>query len=570
MKTFLVKAICMRKMKLFLALFLILCCLGNLEGKEADAIFFGGDVITVNDQQPDAEAVAILGGKIVFVGNKKGAFAWKGKRTELIDLKGKTLMPGFINPHTHVTLIGLMTVATDVSPFKYKTIAEVMEVLKGATKKGVVLALGYDPSLMSDPGHLDFKTLDEVSTEVPIVVVNKSGHIAYGNQKAFELAHVTDTTPNPAGGSYQKNQEGHLTGVAYELPAVVNLVSGVNQATAEQYTEMAKRALKILADAGYTTVTDLGLGLPMPTQQKHIETLRQISEAPDALVRIQGYVVTNLLDQIPQLQKQNNDQFKVLGLKIWSDGSIQGHTAAMKKDYKDVDTKGTLNFSQEQLTNMVMKARSQGIQVAIHANGDQAIEETLIAFETAQKNYPSDDPRFRIEHASIVNPEQWKRIAKVHATPSFTEYHVYYWGDVLQDEILGEPRVDWLDAAKTAKDLGIKFSFNDDALGPPAPLLFIQIAATRKTDDGRVLNDKQKITVDDAIKGVTLYPAWQSFREKELGSIEKEKFADFVILSQNPKKIDPDKIKDIKIVERWLNGKRDTISKETARKTKIK
>jgi predicted amidohydrolase YtcJ len=309
---------------------------------------------------------------------------------------------------------------------------------------------------MTDPGHLDFDTLDTVSTEVPVVVVNKSGHIVYGNRKSFELAQVTDGTPNPVGGSYQRDPEGHVTGVGYEIPAVVRLVSVVNHSTSEQYAEMTKKALQILADAGYTTVTDLGLGLPLPTQEQHIEILRQASEAPDALLRIQGYVVTNLLNQIPKLQEQNSDWFKVLGLKIWSDGSVQGHTAAMKKDYKDIQTKGALNFSQEQLTSIVMSARKQKIQVAIHANGDQAIEDTLIAFEAAQKAYPSDDPRFRIEHASIVDPEQWK----------------------------------------------------------------------------------------------------QSFREKELGSIEVGKFADFVILSQNPKKTDPDKIKDIQIVERWLNGKK--------------
>lgn len=127
---------------------------------------------------------------------------------------------------------------------------------------------------------------------------------------------------------------------------------------------------------------------------------------------------------------------------------------------------------------------------------------------------------------------------------------------MFQDKILGESRTELLDAAQTAKDLGLKFSFNDDTLGPPNPLLFLQVAATRKTDDGRVLNAKEKISVDDAIKGLTLYPAWQSFRENELGSIETGKYADFVILDQNPRKIDVNQIKDIKISGRWLNGKK--------------
>ena len=530
--------------------------LGSLLGQQADTIFFGGDIITVNDRQPEAEAVAVKDGKIVYVGDKKGALDLKGENTNLVDLQGKTILPGFINPHTHITLDAIVSASTDVSPFKYKTIKEVIDVLKEAVKKGPVLAWGYDPSLMSDPGELNFETLDAISKDTPIVVVNKSGHIAYGNHKAFEIAKVTDQTPNPVGGSYQRDKEGDLTGVGYEVPAVGRLVSAVNNLSTDELSKLTRQALKVFADAGYTTVTDLALGLPVPTPEEHIKLLRDASVGPDASVRIQGYMVTNLLDKIPDLRKQNTDMFKILGLKIWADGSIQGYTAAMKEDYKDLETKGKLNFSQDQLTEIVKNARKQGIQVAVHANGDQAVEDTLQAFEKAQEAYPSDDARFRIEHASIVDPGQWKRIAKLKATPSFTEYHVYYWGDVFQDKILGESRTELLDAAQTAKDLGLKFSFNDDTLGPPNPLLFLQVAATRKTDDGRVLNAKEKISVDDAIKGLTLYPAWQSFRENELGSIETGKYADFVILDQNPRKIDVNQIKDIKISGRWLNGKK--------------
>ncbi len=533
-----------------------LCCLGSLAAETADAIFFGGDILTVNDRQPEAQAVAIKDGKILFVGDKIEADKLKGSRTELIDLQGKTMMPGFINPHTHVVLEALIKASVDVSPFKYKTISEVEQVLKEAAKKGSVLAFGYDPSLMTDPGTLDFKTLDAISTQVPIVVVNKSGHIAYGNHKAFEIAKIDDSTPKPVGGSYQKDKEGHLTGVGYEVPAVGRLVAAVNKIDPKQYAEMTKTALKAYADAGYTTLTDLALGLPLPTQEDHIKLMRSISNEEPPIVRLQGYVVTNLLDKIPEWQKQNSVMFKVLGLKIWADGSIQGYTAAMKEDYKDSKTKGALNFSQDELTGMVVKARKEGIQVAVHANGDQAIEDTLKAFEEAQRIYPNNDPRFRIEHASIVDPAQWSRIAKVHATPSFTEPHVYYWGDAFKNKILGDPRAEWLDAAKTAKDLGLKFSFNDDTLAPALPLMFIQVAATRKTDDGHVLNPNQKISVYDAIKAVTLYPAWQSFRENELGSIEEGKFADFVILEHNPLKTDVNKIKDIKVAGRWLNGRK--------------
>lgn len=347
-------------------IFLSLCFAGNLFSKAPDTIIFGGDIITVNDQQPVAEAIGVTDGKIVFVGDKIEAFKLKDDHTALVNLQGKTLLPGFINPHTHILLEALIATSTDVSPFKYKTIAEVINVLKEAAKKGPVLAFGYDPSLMSDPGELNFKTLDAISTEIPIVVVNKSGHIAYGNHKAFEVAGITDATPKPIGGSYQKDSEGHLTGIGYEVPAVAKMVSAVNKISADEYPKLTKIGMKVFADAGYTTVTDLGLGLPIPTPEDHIKLLQDASNAPDASIRSQGYVVTNLLDKIPELQKQNTDRFKILGLKIWADGSIQGYTAAMKEDYKNSNTKGTLNFSQDQLTEFVMRARKQGIQVAVH------------------------------------------------------------------------------------------------------------------------------------------------------------------------------------------------------------
>lgn len=532
-----------------------LCLLGNLRGEQADLIFLGGDILTVNDQNQTAEAVGVREGKIVYVGDKAGALALKGEKTEVVDLQGKTLMPGFIDSHTHIILRALILATTDVSPFKYKTIGEVLNVLREAAKKGPVMAVGYDPSLMTEPGELDFKMLDQISRQVPVVVVNKSGHIVYGNHKAFELAKVTDNTPDPMGGSFQRDALGKLTGVGYEIPALGLLASVVNPIPADQMGFWIQKALKMYAKWGYTTVTDLALGLPMPTPLENVQILRKIAHQ-EAPVRVQGYMVFNLVDQIPAQQKQNDDKFRVLGMKIWADGSIQGYTAAMKERYKDQDTKGKLNFTQDALTEMVLNARKNHLQVAIHANGDQAIEDTLRAFETASQEYPSDDPRFRIEHATIVDPAQWKRIAQVKATPSFTEHHVYYWGEVFKDKILGEPRADWMDAAQTAKELGIKFSFNDDDLAGANPLFFIQVAATREMQDGKTLNPSQKITIDDAIKAMTLYPAWQTFREKELGSIEVGKFADLTLLEHNPKKVDVNKIKDIKIVGTWLNGKK--------------
>lgn len=522
--------------------------------QKIDTIIFGGDILTVNEKQPNAEAVAISEGKIVYVGDKAGALALKTEKTELVDLKGKTLLPGFIDPHTHIMLEGLFAVSPDVSPFTNPTTDDVVKVLTEASKKGPVLAFGYDPSLMTDDNELGFEILDKISTEVPIVIVNKSGHIAYGNKKAFELAKITEDVKDPAGGSYGRDKEGHLTGLGYEVPSVMALTAPMIGLLKFNFEDVAKNVAKLYSKNGYTTVTDLGIGLNMPTPEDHIRILKATAENVDSPIRIQGYAVYPLIDKFDELQKLNNDKFKILGIKIWSDGSIQGYTAAFNERYKDKDTTGVLNFDQEKLNRLVLNVHEKNYQVAVHANGDKAINETLNAYENAQKVHPREDPRLRIEHASIADMSLLKRMAQVHATPSFTDEHIFYWGKVFKDKILGEERTNFLDSARTARDLGLKFSFNDDTLADINPLFLIQIAVTRQMKGDGILNPKETISVDDAIKAMTIYAAWQSFRDKELGSIEKGKFADFVVLEQNPKKVDTDKIKDIKIIETWLNG----------------
>ncbi len=524
--------------------------------QQVDTIFFGGDILTVNDKQPTAEAVAVAEGKIIFVGDKAGAMALKTDKTALVDLKGKTLLPGFIDPHTHIMLEAFFTVSPDISPFDNPTIADVVKVLTEASKKGPVLAFGYDPSLMTEPGELGFETLDKISQEVPIVVVNKSGHIVYGNKKAFEQSKITDSTEDPAGGSYGRDKDGHLTGLGYEVPAVMAVTSPMLGLLKFNFADLAKNVANHYSKNGYTTVTDLGMGLNMPTPEEHINILRTTADSPGSPIRIQGYVVYPLITKFEELQKLNNDRFKILGIKIWSDGSIQGYTAAFKERYKDKDTTGVLNFDQDKLNKLVLNVHEKDYQVSVHANGDKAIEYTLNAYENAQKVHPREDPRLRIEHASISNQDLLKRMVAVKATPSFTDEHVYYWGKVFKDKILGEERTNFLDSARTARDLGLKFSFNDDTLADINPLFLIQVAVTRQMKGDGILNPAETITIDDGIKAMTLYAAWQSFRDKELGSIETGKFADFVVLEQNPKKVDTDKIREIKIIETWVDGKK--------------
>ncbi len=531
--------------------------LGCLSAETCDSLFFNGTIYTVDKERPYVEAVAVKDGKIFFCGKKEDALKYKSEKTVSIDLQGNVLLPGFIAAHTHVFMEALIRTNLDVSPETHKTTAAVLKTLKEAAKKGPVLALGYDPSLMDEHDDLGFLLLDEVTTSYPVMVINKSWHIAYCNSRTFELAGIKEDVKNPLGGAYERDASGKLTGVADEVPAITALISAFPIFKHINFYELGQVVTRLYAKNGYTTVTDMGLGFPMPSPDEHIDLMRRIAEDPVCPVRLQGYVVFSMMDKIKELQKQNTERWKVLGMKIWADGSLQGYTGALTKPYLDRTSEGKLNFPQATLTDFICKAHSLGLQVAIHANGDKAIENSLNGIQKALELAPSNDPRFRIEHCTVSTPTLLEKMVLCKATPSFSEEHVYIWGDVFQNDILGYGRTKYLDAAKTAEKLGLKFSFNDDVLGSLNPLLFVQTAVTRMTASGKIISPHEAISVEEALRAVTIYPAWQCFRDHELGSIKEGKLADFVLLDKDPTKVDPAAIKAIKILSTWTNGKKN-------------
>ncbi len=527
-----------------------------LAADPADAIFFGGDILTMNDKQPYAEAVAVAAGKILYTGDLAEAKKMQGPNTEMVDLKGNALLPGFINSDTRFLFKGIVEEFVDVSPFAFNDIDDILESLQKAAVKGPVIAYGYDPSLMVRPGDLGFEELERVSREVPILVINLSGDIAYGNRRAFAQAGVAEGSENPPGGSYQRNKQGRLTGKAFSSPAVIELLNGFKTLRLD-YPSIALKTAKNYAKHGFTTVTDMSLGIDLPGSNGGIEILRRLANSPNAPVRLQGYVLDSLIDEITDLKKQNTPRFQILGTHISADGSVQNYRAAMLHRYKGKNTLGELNFSEEELHEKILKAHQKDLQIAVAANGDRAIEIAVEGLEKAQKIYPKPDPRFRIEKATVAEEKLLKRMAAAKASPSFTIQHVYYWGKAFKTTILGNMRAEHVDSLRSAKEAGMKFSLNDD--GPTTSansMLMVEIAATRKMLDSKVLNPKETISVLQALKALTICAAWQTFREKELGTIEAGKYADFVELNRNPLKITPERIREIEVVSTWIDGKK--------------
>ncbi len=530
----------------------------------ADIIFTGGNIVTSNIHRPEVEALAISGGKILAVGDLEDVLAFKDKDTRLIALNGRALLPGFVGAHTHPIYYNRSRLTQfSVRPGQFENFDTMIEALINEAEKGDVVAWGYDGSLISGSRELGFKELDKVSTKNSVIVLGLSAHEAYGNHIAFERAGITEKTKNPSGGSLVRDSHGKLTGVGLEVPGITLVARGDKTKTDFEY--ITKEALKNYAQNGFTTMTITGLGVSLPTPEKHFSLLKNAAIAKDSPVRVQGYVISEWMDRIPEMMKNNNDRFRVLGMKIWIDGSIQGHTAFLNEKYASSDTHGKANYTQEKYNEIVLKAHKMGLQIASHSNGDAAVDMTFRAYAAAQKAYPRQDARHRIEHFTVTDRDSLKRAKNLGVTPTFLNQHVYEWGKVFIER-LGEKRASTVDPAGSAERLGMNFSFHDDApTGLPQPLKMIQIAVTREMRMGGILNADERISVDRAIRAVTIDPAWQSFTENTRGSLETGKYADLVMLSSNPRKADSKNIMDIKVLGTWLEG-RPIVIKDTSPK----
>ena len=521
----------------------------------ADMIFVGGNIDTSNIHQPEVEALAISSGRISAVGDREDVLALKGDKTKVIDLNGRALLPGFVGAHTHpIFFMRSLTEQFSVRPERFKDFNSIIDALNEEAKKGDVVAWGYDGALIKNSKKLDFDVLDQVSTKNSVIVIGLSAHEAFGNHVAFKRAGITEDTKNPPGGSLGRDKNGRLTGASYEVPGVMLLLAGIKTKT--DFRELAKTALEYYAEHGFTTITVPGLGIPVHDSQTNLKVLKEAALAKDAPVRVQGDVISELLDKIPELMKENNnDRFRVLGVKIWADGSTQDHTAALIEDYADKKSKGKVNYTQEAYNKFVATAHDRGLQIATHANGDRGVNMVFDAIEAAQAAHHRDDARHRIEHFTVTNRDALKRAKNAGITPTFLNQHIYNWGHVFEKR-LGEERASTIDPAGSAERLGMNFSFHDDApTGLPKPMLMMQVAVTRQMREGGILNADERIPIDRAIRALTLDPAWQSFIEKTRGSLEMGKYADLVVLSANPRKTDANAIMDIEVLETWVDGR---------------
>lgn len=527
----------------------------------AQVVYKNGNVLTANKDVQVVQSVAVKDRKVVAAGSDKELSKYIGKDTQVIDLSGKTMIPGFYDAHSHFLMTGInLKFEADLNSPPIGAINSIDEIINLLKKKQAELGteawltgFGYDDTLFADKRHPTREDLDKVSSTQPVFVTHISGHMSVANTAALKLAGITAATANPEGGVIGKDGKGEPTGYLAETAA--QLVSKFKPAlTAAQQQEGLAAAAKMYASKGVTTANDGATG---PAGVEAMEKAAQSGRLP---IRVVAWPMGLGALAGSKAIALTSGKVKVGGIKDFHDGSIQGYTGYLSHPYHtphdgDADYAGYPRSSREALVARVTDAQKAGVQMFIHANGDQAISDVLYAYRKAQEAYPRSDARNVIIHAQMAREDQLDEMKALGVIPSFFELHTYYWGDRHRDIFLGPDRGTRISPVKSALKRGIPYTLHADTpVVPMDPMLMLWAAVNRVSTSGAVIGADQRVSVMDALRGITINAAHQNFEEKERGSIEAGKFADLVVLSANPASVDPMKIKDIQVLETIVEG----------------
>lgn len=513
-----------------------------------------GNVLTMDEKRPSAQAVLVHGDKIVDIGTDAQIESQVDDDTEVINLEGKTLIPGFIDCHAHPMWFGLTKRQVNCSTVT--SIKEIVDRIREAAEKKKesewIIGSGYDDFTLKEKRHPNRWDLDAASPKNPVFITRICGHISVVNSAALELANITKEMDNPQGGQIDKDPKtGKPTGVLRER-AIDIVAKIVPPPTVDELREAINTASQDFVSMGVTSATDAGVSSAdeMVAYQKAIQK--------DAMpLRITLMYSIDLLSKLKALgitTTFGNDRLKIGGIKIILDGSMTGRTAAVSKPYRDdPGNTGIMYYSQGELNKKVLRAHKAGFQVGIHAIGDRAIKSALDAYESALEKSPKENHRHRIEHCSICSYGVVRRLKELDILPVPQPLFLFGSGDNYKAG-LGDEGVARSYPLRSFLDQGIPVSMSSDSLGVLNPFLGIYTAVTRKTFAGKDVGSKQRITIKEAFKAYTLHSAYADFDEHSKGSIEIGKLADFAVLSHDPYRIEPETIKDLKVELTIIGG----------------
>lgn len=531
-----------------------------------DRIFFNGSVITVDGANRIVDALAVKDGRILEVGDAAAVRRLAGASTVMTDLAGKTLMPGFVDAHSH--FLGVGTVALYEADLnsppigQVRSIDDIVRILAERAKSvptgGTIVGRGYDDTLLAERRHPNRHDLDRASTRHRIIIRHVSGHFSAANSRAIEESGLTRATPTPEGGVIRRESDGTPSGVFEE--SAMSLVKRGPDAVygTDRQLAAARRATDIYAAQGVTTAQH---GSTDKQTFKVLQSAKKQGLIPLRLVVLPNGALADAIP-VPVQPVLAIEKGLVLGpVKLFADGSIQGYTGYLSEPYHvppegERDYRGYPSQPCERLETRVSGLVRRGWQVAIHGNGDAAIDCILGAFEKAKPTAPFSDYRPVVIHAQTTRPDQLDRMKKIGATPSFFSLHTYFWGDRHRDQFLGPKRAAQISPTHSALIRGVPFSVHTDSpVVPVDQIRLLWATVNRVTTSGEVLGPEERVSVADALRAMTYNAAYQYGLESRIGSLEAGKLADLVILSDNPFAIDPLTLDRLQVLETVVGGR---------------
>jgi predicted amidohydrolase YtcJ len=526
-------------------------------------VYVGGPVLTMDAEDRVVEALGVEGDRIGAVGSRAEVEGWAGGRARVVDLGGRALLPGFIDAHGHFPGAGLYAVNADLNSPPIGDVENIGQLLDRLREKAAdtsagdwVMGWGYDDTLLAERRHPTRADLDRVSREHPIAILHISGHLGVLNSLALERAGIDAATPDPEGGRIRRGADGVPDGVLEET-ALEPVQAALLRPSLPDTWRIVREASRRYLAAGTTTAQD---GYAEAGHIAALPWLARLRIVPLRLVLWPGLeAATAALDEGRRYESPDPLRARVGAVKIVADGSIQGYTGYLSEPYHvppgdDPDYRGYPRIPRAELAAIVSRFHAAGWQVAVHGNGDAAIDDILDAFESAQRAHPREDARHVIVHAQMAREDQLDRMQELGIVPSFFSLHVYYWGDRHRDIFMGPERAARMSPARSAVRRGMRFTIHcDSPVVPMEPLRLVWAAVNRRSASGAEIGPAQRIRPMQALRAVTIDAAYQHFEEGEKGSLEPGKLADLVIVSRSPLE-EPETIDEIRVLETIVGG----------------
>lgn len=563
--------------KASLATFMLIALSGCMTVKApqttTEKLFYGGSILTMEGMQPKyAEALLVRDGKILFVGSKQQAERLADIQVQYINLNNKTLLPSFIDAHSHVNMVGFHQMVANLYPMPDGSVSDINSLVNVMntwktqnptvikTMGGWILGNGYDDAQLSEQRHPTATDLDRVSKDQPVMILHQSGHLASVNHKALELLNFNQNTPNPEGGVIRREANSNIPNGVLEESALFTAIGSIFKDVPPQVMfQIAQKGIDAYVKNGFTTVQE-GRADQGTTEMWH--ALAKQNQLPIDVVSYPDITTSQEYMLKQGSSRQYDHHFRIGGVKISLDGSPQGKTAWLTQPYlvppegKDKSYKGYAAIKDDQQVNQYINlAFKQGWQVLAHANGDAAIDQFIGAVKDATAKQGKADRRSVLIHSQTIRDDQLDQLKALDIIPSFFSLHTFYWGDWHRQQTLGEVRAARISPTATALKKQLIFTEHHDApVVPPNSLMMLDATVNRVTRSNDVLGADERISPYLALKSMTDWAAYQYFEDQHKGTLTQGKLADLVILDQNPLTIPSREIKNIQVLATYKEG----------------